>query len=338
MDNFLSYSCIISIVVLTFFYPIPCAGAEDQPRQSPLEQTPLSPASSPAAPQPAQATSDRRFDLALPSIEKGEVSLFENKPEAALAEFERAYDMLKGHAKQCKILYNIGLCHSRLSRYSRALYYYERYLNECDLTSEERDQARRVIDEMQKRLATLRISVNVESEVWIDNTLVGEAPGDLMVSHGRHTVELRAEGYESSRREVSVASQTRKEMSFRLEKISQYRGISPYYCGTTAVLTVVSAVVGTIFGVQALSAHSDAEKDEGRRNLSDTDDKIRTLQLETDIFFAAAGVFALASGILYFLTDWEGEAEEADNQGVVRIGVRANRLKPELDLRIMGSF
>jgi hypothetical protein len=259
--------------------------------------------------------------------------------EAALAEFERAYEVLKGHPKQCETLKNIGLCHERLFRYNRALEYYHRYLSECGAGAKERDKVEQKYEVLKDLLGTLTVAVKISAEVWVDNVLVGKAPGELLVSGGRHTVELRAAGYESEQREISVPGSTTVHISFTLNPISEYRGISPVFFGSVAGLAVISAGIGTWFGVHALSDSGDAKDQPKEANTTETKDDIASSTLKADVFFATAGVLALGAGILYLFTDWGGEQKTTTTQqNDVKVSLVPIGTERGAGLQIFGSF
>ena len=81
-------------------------------------------------------------------------SLLEANPpdyNAALAEFQRAYDLLEGHPRRYLELSNIGRCYQGLGQYDRAMEYYERYLREGGAQAEDRAQRHAVCAEPRHR-------------------------------------------------------------------------------------------------------------------------------------------------------------------------------------------
>jgi tetratricopeptide (TPR) repeat protein len=321
---------LVIIFFLSFYGLVGYGGAADAQQTAP--QT-----ASEATENPSET--DGQYERALPYLEQGEVTFDSKNYEASLAEFERAYAILKGHPKQCETLKNIGLCHERLFRYDRALDYYRRYLAECGAAAKERDKIEQKLDVLNDLLGTLKVAANVSSEVWVDNVLIGKAPGDLLVSGGRHTVELRAVGYESEQREISIPGGSIQHLAFTLNEISEYKGISPVFFGSAAGLAVISAGIGTWFGVQALSQKSDAEGRVQKLNTAGTEDDIDSSALTADVFFATAGVFALGAGILYLFTDWGGEQKStADKPKDIEISLRPTASKQRAGLQLVGSF
>ncbi len=275
-----------------------------------------------------------QFRLALPHIIKAE-GLFENDMfEAAGAEYRRASDILAGHPKYYLTLYNLGLCYERLFRYTEALEYYGNYLKAAGPQAENRGEVERLIKTLQGLLATLQISVNTKATVWIDGSLIGQAPGELLVAGGRHRVELRSEGYETEQLEVRVPAQKVQKLTFRMKSIGRFQGIDPIYFWVSSALAVSALGVGTYFGIDALLEDQRAreardegiekvlagelENDDLQMQVEDSNQKIEDLQVKANVFFAIGGGLAVSSVILFFLTDWESAETPLTVSGIGR--------------------
>ncbi|MBN1654357.1 MAG: PEGA domain-containing protein [Deltaproteobacteria bacterium] len=271
------------------------------------------------------ARQHEQFQRALPHLIKAE-GLFENDIfEGALAEYRTASEILRGHTKHYQTLYNLGLCQERLFRYTEALRYYRAYLEAGGEQAEKRIEVIKLVDTLLGLLSTLRISVNINASVWIDGMLIGRAPGEFLVAGGRHTVELRAGGYESSQVDVRLPARSLRELSFTMKEIGSYHGIHPTYFWISAGVAVASVSVGGYFGIRALLKDDEAknkyshdklkyidlDKDELQQQLDNANEEIDDLKLKADIFFAVSGAFALSSVILFFLTDWSSHEKAA---------------------------
>jgi tetratricopeptide (TPR) repeat protein len=245
-----------------------------------------------------------RFADAQALFERGDAS-------GALAEMERVYELLEGNPNQYVVLYNLGRVYEELHRYDRAVDYYNRYLSESPADGSDRADAEASLRALERLLGTLRIEANVEgAEIWVDENMMGTAPATLRVPAGTHVVELRAPGHEPSRQEVQVAARTEEAVSVNLAALSDFRGISPAVFASTSAAALVALGVGIGLGVNALSL-SDASTacgvtpgcvlDVGARR-----QEIADFALAADVLYGTAGLFAVTSVVLLFVTDWGG--------------------------------
>lgn len=238
-------------------------------------------------------------------------------PNGAIAEFQRAYDLLEGSPRRYQVNANIGRCLVMLGQYDRALLYYHRFLSEGGEGSPDGPGVQSRIEQLEDVLGAIEVQSNVAAEVWLDNRQVGEAPGTVRVPGGRHRVELRARGYSSAQQEVDVTARRSVRAAFTLDVINN-RGISPVFFWSGVGLTAVSVGIGTVFGVQALSARSDVDT-----RLASTDPRVRftagdadaahlrSLSLTADVFFASAVVLGVGTAVLLLVTNFHRSPAEA---------------------------
>jgi len=259
-------------------------------------------------PSPAQGD-DAVWAVAKRYLRQGEALFEAGNFEAALTEFEKAYEHMEGHPKRFYVLDNIGMCHERLFRYDLALQYFQRFLDEGGADAPDRAAVEASIRALKGLLATLTVSANVKAEVWVDDRLMGEAPGDVLLPGGRHVIELRAPGHEPVQREIHITARETQTQSFTLDPIEEYEGLSPVFFWTGAALTVGTAAVGGFFGLRALSQDSDGEE---RRdslgamgNTPEDEDEVKRSALTADILYGAAALFAVGTTLVYFMTDWD---------------------------------
>lgn len=323
-----SLLCLISVCLW------PHAHAQAEPAPSPAETTALAntTATDDAAGDPQYAEAKKYF-------ERGVQFFDAENYDAALTEFERAYAHLKGHPKRFFVLDNIGQCHERQFRYDRALEYYRRYLKEGGEAAEDRAVVQATIRTLEGLLATLTIQSNVSAEVWVDDRLMGNAPGDVLVPGGLHVVELRAVGYEVSKKELSIAARERQTHAFTLNELSQYEGLHPAYFYSGVAVTAASLAAGSYFGLKALSedqAGHDREEEEGEfANTAEDEEHVKRLALTADICFMGAAAFGIGTTLLYFMTDW-GDATEGTPPGATRV---EGSLGPDAaGISVRGSF
>lgn len=286
--------------------------------------TALAQAPEPTTPDPGQASAEvdtseaespevaeamQRFADANAMFERGDRS-------GALAEMLRVYELLEGNENQYVVLYNLGRVYEELFQYDRALELYQRYLDTSPEDAEDRADAQASLRALERLLGTIVVTTNATgAEVWIGDQQVGTAPGELRIASGHHVLELRAQGFEPSRREIDVAARARVELDIQLAALSDYHGITPVVFVSTTVATVVALGVAIGLGANALALSNDAaacgtrtgcsfpEGTAGRRQT------IADFSLAADVTYGVAGLFGVTSVILAFLTDWGGHAD-----------------------------
>jgi tetratricopeptide (TPR) repeat protein len=300
--------------------------------KEPQEQT-ISSAEEPKDESTETPQQREQFRRALIHIQRAEALFGSDNYEAALAEYEQAYDVLQGHPKQFQTLHNIGLCHERLFRYGQALRYFEDYLDKGGAQAANRAEVERVIQTLTRLLCTLRILVNVEADVWVDEVSVGHAPGDVLVAAGRHTVELRSPGYESAKLEVSISAQKIEKISFTLKRpdADKVGGIHPAYFWTTSMLSVVALSVGSYFGIEYISRREEVEK-HLYENIDERKSDINASETRANVAFIIGGTMGLAAITLFFLTDWDSEETPSSEQKT------RQRARLNADISTRGAF
>ncbi len=268
----------------------------------------------PASEAPAPATDDdprhrealERFDAASALFERGDA-------RGALAEMQAVYDLLEGRADRYVVLYNFGRIYEALHRYDRATELYRRYLAESPPDGEDRADAEVALRVLERLLGTLLVSSNVRAEVWLDDSLVGESPGEIPLPAGVFAIELRASGHETVRREVELAAGRRVEITASLPRLSDVHGLSPIFAMSSAAITFLSLGAGIGLGVHALSMHDGANACAPTDSCGDPEGLSRTIgdfALGADLAFAGAALFAVTATVLVFFTDW-GAGEDS---------------------------
>lgn len=278
-------------------------------RAAPTEPAPTEPA--PAAPSP-------QLVAARLHIASGEAFVTAENYDAALVEFQRAYDLLEGNPIRFIVLFNIGQCHERMFRYDLALDFYRRYLSEGGENAEDRATVEATIRALDGLLTTLVITSNVpNAEVWVDQRQVATlSPDDheVRIPGGVHTVELRLRGYVPEQQQVQVAARATTTVSFTLARLSdEYKGIQPWLFWTSGGLALAAVIGGVVVGVlaltesQSLRARRDDVTNPDRFLITDADNqRVRSLALTADILFGGAVLFGATAFTLAFLTDWGG--------------------------------
>jgi hypothetical protein len=161
----------------------------------------------------AQSAHAQDLQRASEHFERGLAFFGEGRFDAALAEFNQAYEI----APAPQTLYNIARVQAALGHAVEATAAYERYLREPDLPAPRRREAEAALAEQRARVGTMRLTSNVDgATVNVDGTDVGTTPMNSAVplTAGTHALELRATGYESIRISISIAG--REELSLEL--------------------------------------------------------------------------------------------------------------------------
>lgn len=245
----------------------------------------------------------------------------------AIGEFLAAYQLIP----RANALYNVAQCQERLFRYDLAIQYYKRYLDEAEADAPDRTAVEAALRTLGNLLATLHVHSNVKAEVWVDDRMAGEAPGDVLVPAGGHSVELRAEGFIPARTEVRVVGREEVGVELKLVKarttvrVTETTGLHPALFWSGAAATLISASIGTYFAVRVGQLHSEGLDLPARHpDRQQYQDDTESAQLTADIFFGTAAVLGVATTVVAFVTEWDDEAppkpgDEGDGEAETRL-------------------
>jgi hypothetical protein len=137
----------------------------------------------------------------------------ENYPDA-LAAFEQSWQL----NPRPLVMYNIAMCRRALFDYPAAIGSFGTYLEVAAGTSEPEDRqadARTQIAELERLVGQVALAVEpAGARVLVDGREVGTTPlaEPLRVGPGQHVIEVRRDGYEELRREVTVEQGERVEL------------------------------------------------------------------------------------------------------------------------------
>jgi hypothetical protein len=150
------------------------------------QSTPVREADDPAA----RAEASRTFD-------EGVRLLRERDWAGALAAFEAS----RAIRQTPSVLFNIAGCQRALRRFADARRTYQRFLV-IGTRPDQRDEATRAVTELEREVATLTVTTNVEgAELRIDGRPVPAMPLDLDVGR-EYALEARREGHRSAQQTV----------------------------------------------------------------------------------------------------------------------------------------
>jgi hypothetical protein len=130
----------------------------------------------------------------------------EGSYDAALAEFQQAYEIAPAH----QVLYNIARVHAALGNAVEAASAYQRYLDEGEhqLSAERRREVEQALEVQRARIGRLDVRVSVDgATIAVDGDDVATSPlrEPLRVTAGEVELEVRAANHQSVRRRLRVA-------------------------------------------------------------------------------------------------------------------------------------
>jgi hypothetical protein len=230
----------------------------------------------------AKAPTKKTRDAARAAYTGGEKAYDEGDYASAVEQFRKANDIIPSpHAK-----YWIAKSLDKQDRVSDAIEAYEIFVNDADASKAGADK----IDEAKNRITELKGKLEGElfitttpaaAQVTVDGTpQTGETPFSVKVPPGRHKIAVSAAGFETKEIEVEVAGGGRTEQNVELspevaadittppappvtapaETAPPREKKSKVPAYVTLGIAGVGAIVGTIFGIQALSAQSDFDE------------------------------------------------------------------------------
>jgi tetratricopeptide (TPR) repeat protein len=268
------------------------------------------------------ATGDAEVDQARKHFSQGLKLYKDGDFDAALVQFERAYAIKSNY----KVLYNIAQCYFELHQYVEARDALSRYVKDGtgQLDAERKAQVENDLGELQKRIAHLKLSVNVNgATVYIDGKKMGTTPlpAAIDVNEGQRTISVEAQDHGSKQRVVRLGGGEEQTVTLNFEEAKAVAGggktdgssiKEPKGLGTGFWVTGISALAlgagAGVTGFLALQAEDSRNKDLRRlgvtsAELDDDRSKAKTLALTTDILAGSAIVFAGIATVLLVTHD-----------------------------------
>lgn len=144
----------------------------------------------------------------------------EGKYRLALDAFEEAY-RLRPHPA---VRVNIANCYDQLGRTSEAVYHFERYLEEAEPGTPQREEVKEVLEQLYKKMGELFLTVNPDgSKVVIDDLKAGKSPvpRSIRLAAGKHEIKVSREGYETYRQKFEIRRQEQFELAISLKQKAQ---------------------------------------------------------------------------------------------------------------------
>ncbi|RYZ05231.1 MAG: PEGA domain-containing protein [Myxococcales bacterium] len=270
------------------------------------------------------ASADAEVEQARKHFSQGLKLYKEGDFDAALVQFERAYAIKSNF----KVLYNIAQCYFELHQYVEARDALSRYVKEgaSNIEAERKAQVDTDLSELQKRIAHLKLSVNVNgATVYVDGKKAGVTPltSAIDVNEGQRTISVEAQDHGSKQRVVRLAGGEEQAVTLNFEELRPSaaagsgsspggaarapRGLGAGFWVTGIGALALGAGAG-VTGYLALQAQSDREDNLKRpgvtaAELDDDASKAKTFALTTDILAGGAIVFAGIATVLLVTND-----------------------------------
>ena len=138
--------------------------------------------------------------------------------EGALQAFRRSYEL----AEVPVVLFNIAQCLRYLDRPAEAITAFHQYLeSETSLSAERREAVESAMQELEAKLAAVRIVVNVPgAEVFIGDRSLGTSPfaGPVYVGEGRQRFRAVRPGYLPAERSMTLRAGQNTSLQIEMER------------------------------------------------------------------------------------------------------------------------
>jgi hypothetical protein len=284
-------------------------------------------------------TETQKKDAAKKAFKSGDEKFDKGEFEAALALYKEADDLVPGVTPKYKAAVSLD----KLARVVDAVAAYQMYLDAKPDPVKYKDKIAEVearIADLKKTPAKVKV-VTVPPEVPGLKITVDGAPAtgnELSLVPGKHTITASGDNFETSTEEVDASFAESRDLTLTLtekkaepiaavppppppvvEKPKPPEPVTPPPAPRSKVPAYVTlglagagAVVGTIFGVQALSAKSAYNDDPTTDNADKTDRNA----LIADMSFAVALTFGVTGAVLLFSKD-ETEAKPAASRTII---------------------
>jgi tetratricopeptide (TPR) repeat protein len=304
--------------------------------------------------EPAAASSES-VDQARDHFRRGAELFKEGSFDAALAEFQRAYQIVPNY----RVLYNIAQVQLERHDYAAAQTAFTEYLKQGDseIAAERRSEVEEELRTLRTRVVELTVTSNVDgAELSVDGVTVGKLPliKPILVSTGVRRLSLQKPGFTRGERTVSVAGGERPVIEISLEPLRAAPASSTRPAGEApgapaershtgvwigVVTTGVLAGGAVTFGL--LARHNNEQLDKELARFPGDGERIDSARSKVKLFAGlsdgAAGASLVAAAITLYAALSSSGAETPPKQAA-RFGPRA-RLVPSFDrISVLGEF
>jgi hypothetical protein len=276
---------------------------------------------------PAHVVAAEHFERGLELYREGTL-------DAALVEFERAYEAVPDF----RVLYNLGQIQSQRGEYLEAIGYFERYLREGgeSIPAARRAEVEKYLTTLNGRTAKLWVETNVEgAELFVNGKSMGQLPLERPISINSGVCEVRIvkPGYEPRSHQLKAAGGDQPRLSLPLTPTVQSGVVSTDILGErtssppsvemkpnytpfwiSAAATVAFGGAAGAFGYLAFDAKDkmDAELERFPANRDIVEQRSRDTKQYSLIgdIFGAATVVAAGSAVYFLVSPPKSRATE----------------------------
>lgn len=285
-------------------------------------------------PKPAAMSDAEKKKAAIAAFKAAQKEFAAGDYAAALPHYQEAEATIPGARPK----YQIAQCFDKLGRTEEAVEAYRIFID----SNPDKKKYAEEIEEAGKRVAALEATLPAKVTVKVTPPgaqgvaiKVDGKPAEgteLSLAAGQHTVEVSAEGMKPKTETITVKANEKRDLNVTLEKAAaatptptpapdpgagegEDDGPSNIPAYVTLGIAGAGVVLGTVFGVQALSAQSDFDEEP----TVDNADKAERNALIADMSFGVALTFGITGAVLLIsnLTGGEAEEEAADEASIV---------------------
>lgn len=278
-------------------------------------------------PQPAAMSDAEKKKAAIAAFKSAQKEFAAGDYAAALPHYQEAEATIPGARPK----YQIAQCFDKLGRTEEAVAAYRVFID----SNPDKKKYAAEIEEAGKRVAALEatlpakvtVKVTPPSAQGVAIKVDGQpAEGtELSLAAGEHTVEVSAEGMKPKSETITVKANEKRDLNVALEQAAasptptptptpdpegegEDDGPSNIPAYVTLGIAGAGVVLGTVFGVQALTAQSDFDE----MPTVDNADKAERNALIADMSFGVALTFGITGAVLLISNLTGGEPEEDD--------------------------
>jgi len=264
----------------------------------------------------AQDEDPERAQEAAARFDRGVELYSEGSLDAALVQFERAYELVPDY----RVLYNLAQVQAERHEYVAALGLFQRYLREGngEIADVRREETVAQIEQLAQRIARLSVESNVpDAKLFVDDELVATLPlaTPVLIDSGVRTLRVEAPGRMPALRKLKVAGGDETKISIPLRErvdgaVAQgarevgppsYR---PMWIASATAVALAGATLTT--GLLARSANRDLDAELGRFGASEKRLRAQraTVRTRAGLTDGLAIATAIAVGVaVYYLID-----------------------------------
>lgn len=241
----------------------------------------------------------------------------------ALTSFRKANELFPGDNPRFQIAY----CLDRLGKINEALAAYDAFLAGKASERASKPKSKKKYEAMEatanQRVAAMKatlpatvvLSVTPSDAADLTISVDGKPakPGKLSLKAGEHTVAVGATGFEAMEKKLTIKGGENIELPLSLKAVAEpatpappppppppvVKSRSRVPAFVTLGVAGAGAIVGTIFGIQALGANSDFDENP----TTDNADKAERAALIADMSFGVALTFGVTGAVLLFSED-----------------------------------